>query len=66
MRRICSIWGLPYSEHFAGMTLMRPYSSTKLLTKKVEKQGIFNLLFRYRENAIVNEVKNERTNEADY
>lgn len=40
MRKICEGWGMPYSDHFAGMTLMRPYSSNKLLTKKVEKKDI--------------------------
>lgn len=31
---------MTYSDHFAGMTLMRPYNSKKLLTKKVEKKDI--------------------------
>jgi hypothetical protein len=45
MKEICESWGMKYSDHFAGMTLMRPYSSQKLLTKKVEQKGIF--LFKY-------------------
>lgn len=40
MRKICEGWGMTYSDHFAGMTLMRPYSTKKLLTKKVEKKDI--------------------------
>jgi len=35
MKQICESWGLPYSDHFAGMTLMRPYNSKKMLTQKV-------------------------------
>jgi hypothetical protein len=40
MKRVCGAWGLQYSDHFAGMTLMRPYSSKKLLTEKLEKKDI--------------------------
>lgn len=39
MKRICESWGMPYSDHFAGFTLMRPYNNKKLLTKQVEKKG---------------------------
>lgn len=32
---------MTYNDHFAGMTLIRPYSTKKkLLTKKVEKKDI--------------------------
>lgn len=30
---------MKYTDHFAGMTLMRPYNSQKLLTKKVQQKG---------------------------
>ena len=43
MRKICVGWGMNYSDHFAGMTLMRPYSSQKLLTKKVDKKDIVKM-----------------------
>ena len=39
MEETCKKWGIVNSETFAGMTLMRPYSKQKLVTKKIEKKG---------------------------
>ena len=39
MKEVCRGWGMKFSDEFAGAQLLRPYSSKKMLTEKIEKKG---------------------------